>query len=414
MNCQQLDRNELVEKYLNNQLDSAEQDEFEIHILECPACLHTVEMFQALSEGLSQQEHEIRVQRQLPRPWFRWKWLALASVVVFGGAGVLELRHLSAPPTHTASLPVSQGASSSPTFSDLHKGASSSAPVNLAAKPPSMGPPPAPGRHNTEAAKRNPTRDHNGRYTLGAPQQPGIKPPDVPSGLEANTASPQSASVAPKSDERASAPSVSSSTTPSVGNREHPAPPSGTGLATDEAARELFRLGVVQPPPYTFSGLAAGKGNKSSKPGAAPESGLGTAPDPAAGRSLDPGRTYFQNGMNAYVEKRYRDAIDLLERAVDDEPKAPDANFFLGVCRLLEARQSEAIPPLKTVAANEQSPYAQSAHFYLAKAYIQMGDLAQAETELEAAAAVPGRLGAEARSALSRLQAVRAEQGKGK
>jgi anti-sigma factor RsiW len=45
MQCQELHRDELAEKYLNGQLDPAAQDEFEIHLLECVQCLRQVEAF---------------------------------------------------------------------------------------------------------------------------------------------------------------------------------------------------------------------------------------------------------------------------------------------------------------------------------------------------------------------------------
>jgi cytochrome c-type biogenesis protein CcmH/NrfG len=120
--------------------------------------------------------------------------------------------------------------------------------------------------------------------------------------------------------------------------------------------------------------------------------------------------------MDSYVDKRYADATDLLEQAAKAEPNAADVNFYLGVCRLLQAKPTDSIAPLQAVLvnvnanANDTSPWAQSAHFYLAKAYIQIGDLTDAETQLQTAAALTGRLSAEASSELTRLQAVRASE----
>ena len=89
------------------------------------------------------------------------------------------------------------------------------------------------------------------------------------------------------------------------------------------------------------------------------------------------------------------------------EPKALDANFYLGVSKILEGHPSEAAAPLKTVLAAPAGVFTQYAHFYLAKAYLQMGNLAEGENEMQAAAALPGRLTTEARSLLTRIQALR-------
>ena len=121
-------------------------------------------------------------------------------------------------------------------------------------------------------------------------------------------------------------------------------------------------------------------------------------------------RPFFQKGMQAYVEQRYPDAAILLERAVEAEPTAADANIFLAICRLMQGKVADSVAPLKVALTNEDSVYTQSAHFYLAKAYIQTGDLDQAEAQLQAAATVPGGLRAEASSDLDRLQALRRAQ----
>jgi len=42
MECQELQHSELAEKYVSGQLDPATQDQFEMHILDCPACQQRV------------------------------------------------------------------------------------------------------------------------------------------------------------------------------------------------------------------------------------------------------------------------------------------------------------------------------------------------------------------------------------
>ena len=175
------------------------------------------------------------------------------------------------------------------------------------------------------------------------------------------------------------------------------------GAAGDETAKELFRLSTVHAPPFTFSGFASsGKDAAGSSPSAV--SGNSSAPDRSG-----PARPYFRSAMDAYVEKRYTDAIGFLEQAVKAEPNAPDLNFYLGVCRLLEAKPGDSITPFNVVLRDEGSPLAQGAHFYLAKALIQTGDLAQAEPHLQSAAALPGSLSTEASLELARLRTLRSK-----
>ena len=69
--CGKTDRNELAEKYLNGQLDGAEQDTLEIHILECEQCLDTVELLQAVRFDLTERASVIRTQTPAVRGWLR-------------------------------------------------------------------------------------------------------------------------------------------------------------------------------------------------------------------------------------------------------------------------------------------------------------------------------------------------------
>ncbi|PYX11956.1 MAG: hypothetical protein DMG85_03890 [Acidobacteria bacterium] len=65
MECQELHRSELAEKYLNGQLDPATRDDFEVHILECPQCLQDVEAVLALREQLADRAPQIRADSQM-------------------------------------------------------------------------------------------------------------------------------------------------------------------------------------------------------------------------------------------------------------------------------------------------------------------------------------------------------------
>lgn len=168
---------------------------------------------------------------------------------------------------------------------------------------------------------------------------------------------------------------------------------------SEEEAVELYRVGSLQAPAYTFAGFTAGAHPPRSKQ----EIDTMTSP----GVPVPTGRVLFQQGMAAYVEGDYGKASDMLESARSAEPNAADVNFYLGICRLVEGHPADSIPVLKAALSSPPSPLTQPAHFYLAKAYVQMQQLAEAEHEMQEAAAMPGRLRVEARALLARIQALR-------
>jgi tetratricopeptide (TPR) repeat protein len=121
-------------------------------------------------------------------------------------------------------------------------------------------------------------------------------------------------------------------------------------------------------------------------------------------------RPLFKDAMLAYLDRNYDDATELLEKDLQTEPDAPDANFYLGVCELLSGQADESLGHLQIAAKSAPSSLAQQAHFYLAKAYVQTRDLASAEKELSAAAAIVGQFTASARADLASVQALRAKE----
>jgi TolA-binding protein len=166
---------------------------------------------------------------------------------------------------------------------------------------------------------------------------------------------------------------------------------------SEEDAVELYRLAAVQAPPYTFN----------QPGGSGPGTESGAKPSSSFSSMTGPGRAFFQQAMLAYVEGHYQDAAQLLEKTVQSQPRAAPANFYLGVCRLLQGHPSASVAPLKEVLAAPASSFTQSAHFYLAKASLQMSQLEDAEREMQAAAALPGNLTAEAQSLAARIHALR-------
>jgi len=397
MDCRELERNELVEKYVSGHLDPALEDDFEIHLLECPRCQQAVEVLQNVAHDLAERAHEVRSQSSSRKAGFRWQWAAALPAVVI--VGLVGGYYLVRAPKPDATAQNSQVALNS----------SVSAEVNER---------PSPAQAATSSASN--TESHPEAVQHAVPAGAGNKqPPQVPSSPGAQSS--QSSvvkSAAGKSAPQSVLPPTPSSepnrpeivSTPPSSEGSHSAVQSaekaGSAQESEEVASERFRLGVVQPPAYTFSGFSGtktrtGKGGKSDvfktlNDGKPSQANLAIA------------RGLFQKGMQAYVEGRYNTAADFLEQAVPADPSAPETNFFLGICKLMLSRPAEAVDPLKNALADEKSPYVQPAHYYLAKAYVQTNHLAEAEVEFRSAAATPGRLRTEANSMLSRVQALRA------
>jgi len=400
MQCQELHRDELAEKYLNGQLNPAAQDEFEVHILECVRCLRQVEAVQNLRQELDERAHQIRAYSQVEHSRFHWKWIPVAAFsLAICGLGAIELgrmkssksagTHVPAPPS-AASSAGSSPSSSAPLTAD-NRPVNSRNYINFTLndsrvtrdKAPSTGSSPSTGL-NLKGQKGQ--RARSNLVTVDGA--------DATENSVNGVRSSASLAVAPSGEVP---PASAKSQTPKIGS--------------DETAKELFRLGTVQAPPYTFSGFASSSGHGASLDPGALSGKPGRSPNSQA-------QPFFRDAMDAYVDKRYADATDLLEQAAKEEPNAADVNFYLGVCRLLQAKPTDSIAPLQAVLvnvnanakANDTSPWAQAAHFYLAKAYIQIGDLADAEAQLQTAATLTGRLSTEASSELTRLQAVRASE----
>ena len=68
--------------------------------------------------------------------------------------------------------------------------------------------------------------------------------------------------------------------------------------------------------------------------------------------------------------------------------------------------------PLKEVLDAPASSFTQSAHFFLAKAYLQTSRLEDAEREMQAAAALIGSLTTEAQSLAARIHSLRTSAGR--
>jgi len=66
MNCEQVARDELVEKYLNGQLEPAVEHDFQVHILECRECVALLETYEDIRDDLAPQAAAIEQKSEKP------------------------------------------------------------------------------------------------------------------------------------------------------------------------------------------------------------------------------------------------------------------------------------------------------------------------------------------------------------
>jgi tetratricopeptide (TPR) repeat protein len=164
---------------------------------------------------------------------------------------------------------------------------------------------------------------------------------------------------------------------PSSGTEPQPGPQSQSPVAHVPDVPSLAELAQVTPPPYAPVTLRGTPG----------EAGL-----------------RFRAAMQHYQEGDYRAAIPGLRAAVELNPEAVDANFFLAVCRLLEGQTNAAIAGLRRTIALGDSPFLEEAHIYLAKAYLRKADLVSARGELDQAIRLHGDRQREVRQLLEEIK----------
>ena len=410
MECQELQQSELAEKYVSQQLDPATQDQFEMHILDCRACQQRVELLQTAREDLAVHAHEIREHSIAPRGRFwSWSWVAVAAVfVIVGGLGLREWRDLRRARQETAAAHSGPSANQSSATS-LPQISSNSLPINgrnstdFNLKNSQVGPNNAPAIGSAPKAGRDiaGTRARSNVIDLGDGRNIGPTREKHPSSSDQSPSASQNSAVVADSNPASTQESLPAAqqkiaTATSAGKT-----PQASDLLSNDGEKELFRLSAVQPAPYDFSGMT-------------PHAGFSTTPSPSAARSSHVSsateqRALYADGMRAYVDRNYDEASDLLQRLLQTEPNAPDANFYVGIILLLKGRPDLAVDPLKLAAAG-RTRWAQPAHFYLAKAYLQTRDLANAESELKAAAAMTGNLTGSARADLASIEQLRSRE----
>jgi tetratricopeptide (TPR) repeat protein len=108
MNCEQVLRDEVAEKYLLGQLSDAEREAFERHYFECSRCIEELQTYQALQETLRDTAKVIQPEPTSKRAVSHWTWAAAAAgvLLVIGTGYWLERPRPPSPsPSATAILP---------------------------------------------------------------------------------------------------------------------------------------------------------------------------------------------------------------------------------------------------------------------------------------------------------------------
>src|SRR5215472_13216007 len=113
MECQVPIQTEVVEKYLNRQLDEAAEEEFEVHILDCPDCSSTLEALLIVRGDLLERAAEIRLQKSGWISRRNWRIIGLAFactmaaiVISVGTLSILTVQQsVEGPISHTTAAP---------------------------------------------------------------------------------------------------------------------------------------------------------------------------------------------------------------------------------------------------------------------------------------------------------------------
>lgn len=180
-------------------------------------------------------------------------------------------------------------------------------------------------------------------------------------------------------------PEVTRNATPSPEPRPtppapQPPPPSSAQQLAQARIDRIARLAIVVAPPYVSVPVRA---------------------------ESDATARAFDAAMSRYRAQDWSGAADRLRALVATAPGTVSAQFFLGITELMQQQPARAEAPLRRAASSNVTPFADEAHFYLAKAALQRGDLAAAERELAQAVARDAGPDNEARTLLDEVRALR-------
>ncbi len=131
-------------------------------------------------------------------------------------------------------------------------------------------------------------------------------------------------------------------------------------VSRDRVPDAVVRLGeVAQPPVYL---------------------GVAVRQDPSQGDSL------FGAAMAAYAVGDFARAAAELPRALAAGADTVPVQFFAGASLLMSERPEDAAEAFRAVIRGGDTPYFAESHYYLAKALLRLGHVAEARRELAAAA----------------------------
>ena len=99
----------------------------------------------------------------------------------------------------------------------------------------------------------------------------------------------------------------------------------------------------------------------------------------------DPDTQAFANAMTHYAGGRFDQSSAALRVIVTGSPGLAHAQFFLGVSELMANRPAAAREAFERTIRTNVAPYADEAHFYLAKAALRVKDVDTARRELRLA-----------------------------
>jgi hypothetical protein len=111
----------------------------------------------------------------------------------------------------------------------------------------------------------------------------------------------------------------------------------------------------------------------------------------------------FRSAMEHYNRHDYAGALSGLRAAVQAQPQSVEERFYLAICLLLTSDRSEGIQVLKDVTGGGNTPYLESARFYLAKALLSEGNLAGADLQLRIIVEMHGQLEKQAQALHAQL-----------
>jgi hypothetical protein len=379
MDCKKIEVEGIAEGYFLGTLSEATRDAFEDHFFKCDNCSGLLEGFEIVRQhGIVARPHWDPNKSRGSQRW--WIWVPVPLTAILALVSFIVLRPNRAPVDVPVGTPLPATATKNPPVHNEQLG-------QLAIN----------SRDYTGIViptTKTPTKENKSlALNSGMGAAPSVSPSTpaatvVPNDLQAT--------VQPAPQEL-----IRSTPDPQPLGRQ--IPPSAV---SDEAAEELFRIAMVEPPPFAFP-LQSRYGTKARPEDSLSRTEREPSNHPSEARDVPlANRQNFQSGMIAYAERRYKDAAIYLENAANAEPSAPDARFYLAICELMLGKPDRATDSLKKVLSLGGSPYQEAAHFYLAKSRLQVSDYSGARAELETTIAIQGKFRTQATVLLERLDKV--------